>query len=42
MSALVSHKRGAYRVLVMGRDHLEYLGADNRIIIKLIFKKWDG
>jgi hypothetical protein len=35
--------RGAYRVLV-GRpregDHFEGLGADGRIILKCIFKKW--
>ena len=24
------------------RDHLENLDVDERIIIKLIFKKWDG
>ena len=37
-------RRGAYRVLVgkpEERDHLEYRRVGGRIILRLIFRKWD-
>ena len=37
--------RGAYRSMVgrlRERDHLKDLGVDERTILKLIFRKWDG
>ena len=40
----VAWRRGAYRVLVgkhEGQNHLEDLGIDRRIILKLTFRKWD-
>jgi hypothetical protein len=39
------NRRGAYRVLVWRperRKHLEDFGVDRRIVLKQIFKKWDG
>jgi hypothetical protein len=41
----LGEKRCAYRVLVgnhEGRDHLKDVGLDGSIILKRIFKTWDG
>jgi len=42
--ASLGERRGAFRVLVgkpQGTDDLKDPGADGRIILKGIFKKWD-
>jgi hypothetical protein len=43
--ARMGEERGSYRILVgrpEGRSHLEDPDVDGRIILKWIFKKWDG
>jgi hypothetical protein len=40
----MGERRGVYWVLVGNlreRDHLEEAGVDGRIILRLIFRKWD-
>jgi hypothetical protein len=40
----MGERRGVYRVWwrrLMERDHLEDPGADRRIILRWIFRKWD-
>ena len=42
--AIMAEKRGAYRVWVgktEGKNHLEDLGINGRIIFRWIFRKWD-
>jgi hypothetical protein len=43
--ARIGEGRGAYRILVgdlREGDHLKDPSVEGRIILKLIFKKWDG
>ena len=43
--ARIGDRRGAYRILVGRRDrnnHLVEIGIDERIILRWIFRKWDG
>jgi hypothetical protein len=38
-------RRGAYKILVGrpdGKNHLRDLGIDGRILLKWIFRKWNG
>ena len=38
-------RRGAYSILVgklKEQDHLEDLAIDGRVLLRLIFRKWDG
>jgi hypothetical protein len=44
-AARLGEGKGAYRILVgrlEGRNHLEDPGLDGMIILKRIFKTWDG
>jgi len=43
--ARMGERRGVYRVLVgkpEGKNHLEDPDVDGRIILRWIFRKWDG
>jgi len=40
----MGERRGVYRVLVgkrEGKNHLENLGVDEKILLRWIFRKWD-
>ena len=44
-AARMGKRRRAYRVLVEkpgGKNHLEEQGVDGRIILRWIFRKWEG
>jgi hypothetical protein len=35
-------RRGSYRGNMSERDHFQDTGLDGRVVIKWMFKKWDG
>ena len=40
--ACTGERRGAYRGNLSERDHFQDTGLDGRIVIKWMFKRWDG